>query len=44
MSTREEVLRAHRALLNGSGKLSYFQRRGLSEATIKGAWIGHARG
>jgi hypothetical protein len=44
VSTRDEVLRARRALFNGSGKLEYFRRRGLADQTVKGAWIGHARG
>jgi hypothetical protein len=44
MSARKEVLRARKALLTGNGKLSYFQRRGLSEATVKDAWIGYSGG
>jgi hypothetical protein len=43
MSAREAVLQAHKALVNG-GKLPYFERRGLSEATVKNAWIGYASG
>jgi Protein of unknown function (DUF3987) len=44
LSAREEVLRAWKALLNGSGQLEYFRRRGLADAIIKGAWIGYAHG
>jgi hypothetical protein len=43
MDARETVLAAQQTLLNGS-KLSYLERRELSEATIKGAWIGYAGG
>lgn len=41
LSAREEVLNAHKALLNGDGKLSYFHERRLSEATVKSACIGY---
>lgn len=44
MSARETVLGARNALLDGSGKLSYFERRGLSEEIVRGAWIGYSRG
>jgi hypothetical protein len=37
----EKALRAHRALLNGSGKLAYFSKRGLKEETVRGAYLGY---
>jgi len=40
MSLREKVLRAHKALLNGSDGLSYFLKRGLSEEVIRSAYVG----
>jgi len=44
MTTREKVLQAHKALLNGSGKLSYFEKRGITEETVKEAYIGYTDG
>jgi hypothetical protein len=41
VSTREEVLRARNALLNGSGSLSYFRKRGISEEIVKQAYVGY---
>jgi hypothetical protein len=41
LSARELVLRAHKALLDGDEKLSYFRKRRLSEATIKSARVGY---
>ena len=38
------VLEAHRALLNGSGKLGYFERRGISRQIIEGAYVGFQNG
>jgi hypothetical protein len=40
LSPREEVLRARKALLNGSGSLSYFRKRGISDETVKQAYVG----
>ena len=40
MDARTLVLEAHRALLNGSGKLGYFERRGISEQAVRGARVG----
>lgn len=40
MSTRDEVLRARNALLNGSGSLSYFRKRGISDEIVKQAYVG----
>jgi uncharacterized protein DUF3987 len=44
LSAREEVLRARKALFNGSLKLEYFRRRGIPDAIIKDAYIGYSRG
>jgi hypothetical protein len=44
MDSRTLALEAHRALLNGSGKLSYFERRGISRQIIQGAYVGLQRG
>ena len=41
MSARQEALRARRTLLNGSGMLSYFRDRGISEEGVKQAYIGY---
>ena len=41
MNARETVLCNHKALLNGSGELSYFEDRGIKEETVKDAWIGY---
>jgi hypothetical protein len=40
MDARALTLEAHRALLNGSGKLSYFERRGISRQVIEDAHVG----
>src|SRR5215218_5261947 len=40
MDTRTLMLGTHRALLNGSGKLEYFERRGISRHVIEGAYVG----
>src|SRR3954447_24785726 len=44
LSLREKVIKAHRALLNGSGKLLYFEERGILEQTVKGAFLGYESG
>jgi hypothetical protein len=44
LNSREKVIKAHRALLNGSGKLSYFTQRGISEEVIRGAYLGYEPG
>jgi hypothetical protein len=44
MDSRTLALEAHRALLNGSGKLGYFERRGISRQIIQGAYVGFQRG
>jgi hypothetical protein len=41
VSALEEVLRARKALLNGSGSLSYFRKRGISDETVKQANVGY---
>jgi hypothetical protein len=41
VTARERVIRAHRALLNGSDKLSYFEERGISAQTVRAAWVGY---
>ncbi len=41
MTARQKALEARKALLNGSGKLHYFEDRGLSAETVRGAWIGY---
>ena len=41
MNLREKVIKAHRALLNGNGELSYFERRGIIEETISQAYVGY---
>jgi hypothetical protein len=41
VSTRDEVLRARKALLNGGGKLSYFEDRRLTRDTIAQAFVGY---
>jgi len=41
VTAREIVIRAHRALLNGSDKLSYFEERGISAETVRAAWVGY---
>ncbi len=44
MSLREKVIKAHRALLNGSGGLSYFAERGISEKVVRDAYLGYEPG
>ena len=44
MTARDEVIRAHKALLNGSGALAYFSERGLAEEVVKGSYIGFDKG
>lgn len=44
MSLRERVLKAHRALLNGSGELRYFERRGITKETVSRARLGYESG
>jgi hypothetical protein len=44
LSARQEVLRARKALFNGSLKLEYFRRRGIPDAIVKDAYIGYSRG
>jgi hypothetical protein len=44
VNAREQALKAHRALLNGSGKLEYFKSRGITEETVKRAYIGYEAG
>jgi hypothetical protein len=41
VTAREKVIRAHRALLNGIEKLSYFEERGISAETVRAAWVGY---
>ena len=38
---REKVLKAHRTLLNGSGKLSYCEERGIGAGTVRDAYVGY---
>ena len=44
MTAKETVLHNHKALLNGSGELTYFEDRGIKEETVKDAWIGYDAG
>ncbi len=44
MNAREKVLKSHKALLNGSGKLLYFTDRRIDAQTVKDAWIGYDLG
>ena len=41
---RERVVKAHRALLNGTGELSYFKGRGIAEQTVRAAFVGYESG
>ena len=41
MNLREKVIRAHRALLNGSGELTYFAERRIADQTVRGAYLGY---
>ena len=43
MSAREEVVRAHQALLNGDNRFSYFEERRLSKVIIKSASVGYQK-
>jgi hypothetical protein len=43
-SVREQAIRACRALLNGSGKLGYFEQRGITAGTLKRAGVGYDAG
>jgi hypothetical protein len=38
---REKAIQAHRMLLSNSGKLSYFEERGISAETVRAAWVGY---
>jgi hypothetical protein len=40
VTAREKAIRAHSTLLN-SGKLSYFEERGISAETVRAAWVGY---
>jgi len=44
MDTRTLTLEAQKALLNGSGKLDYFERRGISRQVVQGAYVGFRSG
>jgi DNA primase len=44
VNAREQALKAHRTLLNGSGKLEYFESRGITEETLKRAYVGYEAG
>jgi hypothetical protein len=44
MGAWEQALNAHRTLLNDSGVLSYFHRRGITEAIISAAHVGYRAG
>src|SRR5215217_6935702 len=44
VSVPQQVLNAREALVNGSGKLFYFQKRGISEETVKDAYVGYESG
>src|SRR5215218_4873904 len=44
MDARTLALEAHKALLNGSGKFGYFERRGISRQIIQGAYVGFQNG
>ncbi len=44
MSARQTALRAHEALLNGSGKLAYFERRGVTKEVVQSAFVGFETG
>src|SRR5215212_3192713 len=43
-SARDQVIKARKALLNGSGKFDYFERRSIEEATLKRAYVGYEAG
>ena len=44
MNSREKIIKAHGALLNGSGELSYFAQRGISEEVVRAAYLGYEPG
>jgi len=44
MNPRALAIEAHESLLNGSGKLGYFERRGLSKHVVEGAYVGFRYG
>jgi hypothetical protein len=44
VNAREQVLKAHRTLLNGSDKLEYFKSRGITQETVKRAYVGYEAG
>lgn len=44
MDARALILEARKALLNGSGKLGYFERRRISGQTVRNAYIGFRSG
>jgi hypothetical protein len=44
MTAREEMLKARRALLDGSGKLAYFEQRGITRKTVERAYLGYTAG
>lgn len=41
---REKVVKAHRALLNGTGGLAYFEGRGIAERVVRDAFVGYESG
>jgi hypothetical protein len=43
-ASRQRVLRAREALLNGSGKLSYFRERGISKEAVQRSYVGYETG
>jgi hypothetical protein len=43
-SAREQAIQACRALLNGSGKLGYFEQRGITAEILKRAGVGYEAG
>jgi hypothetical protein len=44
VNAREQALKAHRTLPNGSSKLEYFESRGITEEVVKRAYIGYEAG
>src|SRR5215208_4735841 len=44
MDARKLALEAHRALLNGGGKLDYFEQRGIPREVVQQAYIGFEAG
>ena len=41
MNLREKVIKAHHALLNGSGEIAYFSERWIADQTVRGAYLGY---